>query len=148
MTKTSNDHRLLNDTFFEFELEVEYGQKKKIDKQISIDKLFDEIIILHKIIQEANFIITNSKKDEVIKHYRELTNSSESSAFLNGRQPISFELQYISDVVPNKYAVTDKADGERYFMVIYKKHCYLISTNLNVKDTGIELKSGEYDNTI
>ena len=148
MTKTSNDHRILNDTYFEFELEVEYGQKQKIDKLLNIDKLFDEIILLNKIIQEANFIITNTKKEEILKHYRNLTNSSESSAFLNGRQPISFELQYISDVVPNKYAVTDKADGDRYFMIIHNKHCYLISTNLNVKDTGIELKTNEYDNTI
>lgn len=148
MTKTSKNHKKLNDTFPEFELEVEYGQNKKTDRQYPLDKIFDEVILLHKIIQQSNFIISNSKSDEIIKFYKEITNTPESSNFLNGRQPISFELQYIPDKVPNKYAVTDKADGERNFMIIYNKKCYLISTNLNVRDTGIELKTNEYDKSV
>jgi SAM-dependent methyltransferase len=148
MTKTTRDYNMLNNMYSEFELEVEYNQKKKISNQISIDKMFDEVSMLHKIIQQSNFIIDIVKSEEVIKYYKSITNTSPTSTFLNARQPISFELQYISDMVPNKYAVTDKADGDRFFMVIYNKHCYMISTNLNVKDTGIELKTNEYDSTI
>ena len=33
-------------------------------------------------------------------------------------------------------------------MVIYKGRCYFISTNLNVKDSGIDLKTTDYDATI
>jgi len=151
LTKTTKNHKNLNDTFPEFELEVEYGLKpsaKKQEKQYPLEKLFDEVMLLHKIIQQSNFIISNTKTEEVIKFYKEITNTPNSSNFLNARQPISFELQYISDMVPNKYTVTDKADGERNFMIIYNKHCYTISTNLNVRDTGIELKSSDYDRTV
>lgn len=43
------------------------------------------------------------------------------------------------DALPNKYAVTDKADGDRGFLIIYNGRCFLISTNLVVKDLGIEV---------
>jgi SAM-dependent methyltransferase len=148
MTKTTKDYKSLNNIFPEFELEVEYNCKKKSSSQNVLDKIYDEVSMLHKIIQQSNFIIDTHKSDEVISFYKTLTNTSNTSTFLNARQPISFELQYISDMVPNRYAITDKADGDRFFMVIYNKHCYLISTNLNVKDTGIELKTSEYDSTI
>ena len=148
MTKTTKDYNLLNNMFPEFELEVEYNCKKKSNSQNALDKMYDEVSMLHKIIQQSNFIIDKNKSEEVIKFYKTLTNTALSSTFLNGRQPISFELQYISDMVPNKYAVTDKADGDRFFMIIMNKHCYLISTNLNVKDTGIDLKTSEYDSSI
>lgn len=51
------------------------------------------------------------------------------------------------DYLPNKYAVTDKADGLRNFMVIHETRCYLISTNLIVKDTGIDVDT-KFNNTI
>ena len=148
MAKTTKNYKLLNDMYPEFELEVEYMCKKKVSKQADFQIMLDEISLLHKIIQQSNFIIDNKKIDDVVNYYKALTNTPKSSTFLNARQPISFELQYISDTVPNKYTVTDKADGDRYFMIIYNKHCYYISTNLNVKDSGIELKTNEYDGTI
>ncbi len=147
MTKTTKSYNLLNDTYSEFELEVEYGMKKK-GKQSDISIMLQEVTVLHKIIQQSNFIINNTKVDEVVEYYKTITNTPTASTFLNARQPISFELQYIADTVPNKYAVTDKADGDRYFMVIYKGRCYFISTNLNVKDSGIDLKTKDYDATI
>jgi 2-polyprenyl-3-methyl-5-hydroxy-6-metoxy-1,4-benzoquinol methylase len=145
-TKTTRNYKDLNNTYSEFELEVEYGKTGK--NTIPLTEIYKEVSILHKIIQQSNFIITNSKSEEVIKYYKKITNSPESSTFLNARQPISFELQYLSETVPNKYAVTDKADGERYFLVIFNGRCYYISTNLNVKDSGIDLKTKDYDATI
>ncbi len=147
MTKTTKNYKNLNDTYPEFELEVEYGYNKK-GKQSDMDLILKEVTILHKIIQQSNFVISNKKAEEVIQFYKSITNTPASSTFLNARQPISFELQYIADTIPNKYCVTDKADGDRYFLVIYNKHCYFISTNLNVKDSGIELKTSDYDATI
>jgi hypothetical protein len=131
MTKTTKTYNALNNTYSEFELEVEYGLKKK-GKQSDLSIMLQEVTMLHKIIQQSNFIINNSKIDEVVQYYKAITNTAASSTFLNARQPISFELQYIADTVPNKYAVTDKADGDRYFMVIYNGRCFFISTNLNV----------------
>lgn len=146
-TKTARNYKNLNSTVPEYELEVEYGLTKK-DKKKDIKDIYKEVSILYKIIQQSNFIIDNNKSEEVIKYYKLITNTSTSSTFLNARQPISFELQYLSETIPNKYAVTDKADGDRYFMIVYKRHCYFISTNLSVKDSGIELKTDDYDATI
>jgi SAM-dependent methyltransferase len=69
---------------------------------------------------------------------------------LDGRKPQSLEIQHVVDYIPNKYAVTDKADGERYFLIIYDNNVYLISDNLHVKNTGIILNKSEskYNNTI
>ncbi len=145
-TKTTRNYKSMNDTHQEFELEVEYGINKK--NTLDISEIYKEVSILHKIIQQSNYIITNTKAEEVIKYYKNISNTPDNSTFLNARQPISFELQYLSETVPNKYAVTDKADGERYFMVIYNGRCYYISTNLNVKDSGIDLESNQYDATI
>lgn len=147
-TKTTKNYRDLNNTYSEFELEVEYGKTRTGKNSIPLSELYKEVSILHKIIQQSNFIITNSKSEEVIQYYKKISNTPENSKFLNARQPISFELQYLSETVPNKYAVTDKADGDRYFMIIYNGRCYYISTNLNVKDSGIDLKSKNYDATI
>lgn len=145
-TKTTKNFKNLNNTYSEFELEVEYGKTGK--STIPLEEIYKEITILHKIIQQSNYIITNSKSNEVIQYYKKISNASMNSTFLNARQPISFELQYLSETVPNKYAVTDKADGDRYFMIIYDGKCYYISTNLNVKDSGIDLKTKDYDATI
>jgi hypothetical protein len=70
MTKTTRDYNMLNNMYSEFELEVEYNQKKKTTNQISIDKMFDEVSMLHKIIQQSNFIIDSIKSEEVIKYYK------------------------------------------------------------------------------
>jgi len=148
-TKTTKNYKDLNNTYSEFELEVEYGKTtNEKTKSNVLNEIYKEVSILHKIIQQSNYIITNSKSEEVVQYYKKISNTPESSTFLNARQPISFELQYLSETVPNKYAVTDKADGDRYFMVIYNGRCYYISTNLNVKDSGIDLKTKDYDATI
>jgi hypothetical protein len=147
MTKTTRNYKQLNHIYPEFELEVEYG-RKKMGSQLDIEQIFNEVLILHKIIQQSNHIITNSKTQEVLKYYRELTSTPQSLNFLNARQPISLEIQYLVDKIPNRYAVTDKADGDRYFMIIYNKHCYFISTNLVVKDSGIDLKDDKCNGTL
>jgi hypothetical protein len=147
MTKTTRDYKNLNDIYPEFELEIEYG-RNKMGSQLDLNEIFNEVMILHKIIQQSNHVITNSKTTEVLKFYRELTSTPETLPFLNARQPISLEIQYLVDKVPNRYAITDKADGDRYFMIIMNKHCYFISTNLVVKDSGIDLKDDKCNGTL
>ena len=45
------------------------------------------------------------------------------------------------DNLPNKYSVTDKADGDRGFLLIYDRRCFFISTNLIVRDMGLDVDS-------
>jgi hypothetical protein len=150
VTKTTKKYSSLNSTVPNYELEIEYGlnDSKIKPTQDSFDKIIQETIILHKIIQQSNFIITKSKSDEILKYYKNIANVSETSNFLDARQSISLEIQYATDILPNRYAVTDKADGERYFLIIMNKHVYFISNNLTVKDSGIDLKDSNYDGTI
>ena len=83
----------------------------------------------------------------VIDKYQDILAVAKSRTNLYGRQPISLEIQHVVDSLPNRYAVTDKADGDRYFLIVSDTRCYLISTNLIVKDTGINVNK-KYDKTI
>ena len=148
MIKTAPNYRQLNDTYSTFELELEYQNKSGKPSKQTLEMLLSESIMFHKIIQQSNFLITKTVQDNVISFYKNIANVSEQTTFLEARQSISLEIQYLTETLPNKYAVTDKADGDRYFLIVFNKHVYLISINLNVKDTGIELKSSDYDGTI
>jgi hypothetical protein len=150
LAKTTKRYSSINNTVPSYELEIEYGLKddKSKPSSASFDTMMNESLILHKIIQQSNFIITTSKTKDVIKYYKNIANVNEGSTFLDARQSVSLEIQYATDILPNKYAVTDKADGDRYFLVVMNRHVYFISTNLNVKDSGIELKNDDYNGTI
>jgi SAM-dependent methyltransferase len=150
VTKTAKRYSSLNSTIPIYELELEYGLNDSKIKPMrdTFDTMMQESMILHKIIQQSQFVITKSKTDEVLKYYKNIANVNESSNFLDARQPISLEIQYTTDILPNRYAVTDKADGDRYFLIIMNKHVYFISTNLIVKDSGIVLNDSKYDGTI
>jgi SAM-dependent methyltransferase len=148
-TKTTNNYKMLNSTVPEYELEIEYGIYKndvKPDKK-HFDMILNECAILFKIIQQSNFIITKNISNLVLTHYKNLCNIDEAATFLDTRQSVSLQIQNLEQI-PDKYAITDKADGDRYFMIIMNKHVYFINTNLIVKDSGIELKTNKYDNTI
>ncbi len=150
-TKTTNNIKKLNTTYSNYELEIEYGiiDPKKAKKD-SLDKIYETAESLLKLIQQSNFIITNTMSGNVIEYYRELMGINESINNLVARQPVSLEIQHVTEIMPNRYAVTDKADGDRYFLIIYKGGVYLISNNLNVRDTGIMLdkKNEKYNGTV
>ena len=147
-TKTNRSYAKLNQTVTNYELEIEYGLKKGKPSKKAFEIMINEIILLHKIIQQSNFIMTKTKEKEVVDYYKSVANVNEKATYLDSRQPISLEIQHLIDTLPDKYAVTDKADGERYFLIIMKNHCYFISGNLNVRDSGIELKNDNYDGSI
>jgi SAM-dependent methyltransferase len=150
-TKTTKDIHKLNTTVSNYELEIEYGatNAKAVNKS-HLNTLYSTAESLLKLIQQSQFIIGSTQSAKVIQYYKDMTNADGNISNLVARQPVSLEIQHTTEYLPDKYAVTDKADGDRYFLIIYNSCVYLISTNLIVKDTGIVLdkKLEKYNGTI
>jgi hypothetical protein len=142
--RTANLINKIDSSLFHYEIEIECEIK---DKSKFITQLFEIIEFIIKCIQGSNYIITKSTSKMVIDKYQDILAVAKSRTNLYGRQPISLEIQHVVDSLPNRYAVTDKADGDRYFLIVSDTRCYLISTNLIVKDTGINVNK-KYDKTI
>ena len=67
------------------------------------------------------------EKEIIDKYIKTLYGTSfEGANILYSMQPISAEVQHIVDNIPNKYSATDKADGEKCQLYVYKDECYLI----------------------
>lgn len=135
------------------ELEIELGLKNDKVKPSSkfLTEMIQEINILLKILQQSNFIITRTKSNEVLNEYARILGVDLSKATaLDERRAQSLEIQHVTEILPNKFAPTDKADGERYFLVILNGKVFLISHNLVPKDTGIVLSSklNEFNDTV
>jgi len=129
-----------------YEIEIDYSG---VDTSMKIlDKFLEETEKIKKVINGSDIILTNDNEEHIIEKYKILTygNSNETTNVLYSSQPVSAEVQHIVDNIPNKYSVTDKADGDKYQLFIYDGSCYLISNNLNVKK--LEQKVKNMDNTI
>lgn len=149
--KMANNINNIENMVSSYELEIDLSSKiKNLDKK-HLETIYKEVNILQKIIQQSNYIISSSLQSEVIANYVNLMGiHKEVVTSLEGRQPVSLEIQHVVDQLPNKYCVTDKADGERYVLAIYKNAVFLISNLLNVKSTGIILTDSnkKYNNSI
>jgi hypothetical protein len=130
------------------EIEIDYTSSKSSNAHL--EKIFIEVSTLLKIFQQSNFIISDTETKLVLDKYNIVLGIDKKMTNLDGRRSQSLEVQHVVDKLPNRYAVTDKADGERYFLVIFDLKVYLISYNLEVKYTGHKLadKLSKYNNTI
>jgi hypothetical protein len=146
-TKTTKNINKLENTNPRYELEIELMAEKKNDKYL--DEIIKEINILLKIIQQTNYIISKIESTEILNEYARILNLDMTRAkTLDERRAVSLEVQHVTEILPNKYAPTDKADGERYFLIIIKQEIYLISHNLAVKKTGLKINKKEYNDSI
>lgn len=125
-----------------YELEAEV-----INTKINPDTLFEEIVSVLKIVQDTQVPIGKNESQIVVQKYQSLLGLKPSS-HLDSRNVISIESQHIVKFIPNKYAITDKADGERYFLFSIEEGIYLISTNLVVKKIDVEVKNKKFYNMI
>lgn len=137
-------------------------KQKDIDPQVYLDELkekllkllYEHFMFLSKIIYDTNIIVPLSKKNLVIQKYKQLT-GSKYFKFM-GPQPVTLSKECLSKTSPKSilmnYAVTEKADGDRYEMIVFNNHGYLINSKENVIDVGkdfphlngIWLFDGEY----
>lgn len=149
--KSSTDLDTIDRKRSQYELEIEFFNKTGNVKNIK--SIFDTVMstydTLLKVIQRSNYIITKSHRDAVLNEYKKLLGVVDKTIYnIDGRQPVSLEIQHAVETLSNRYAAVDKADGDRCFVIVCFGHVYLISQNLNVKDTGIALKNSEYDGTL
>lgn len=142
--RTNNKINNIQKSKYKYEIEVECDIK---NKSKVIEETFHICEFILKSVQGTNYIVTKSTSNKILTKYKEILNVNPNKVGLYGRQPISLELQHLIDLLPNKYAVSDKADGERHFMIVYETRCYFISNNLIVKDSGINIDA-KYNNSI
>ena len=135
LVKSSNKALYINKGRESYELEVEIVFKKDIKNLENkyITMFFNEIVYLIKIIQMTDEIISVNESEAVLSKLKQLTKAPDNMNNLPGVQTTSAELIHVIDTIPNEYSVTDKADGERHFLMVLNKNIYLISNNLVVK---------------
>lgn len=146
VVKTSNSINTIHNGNVSYELEIDYSTSKK-SNEASFKKIIDEIVKIKQVLEETSELSEKSETEKVKKNYLELVygkNTSETSIYT--MQPISAKVQNIVDKIPNKYSVTDKADGVKYTLFVDKGNMYLLSTNLDIKKISNTIKG--YDNTI
>lgn len=149
--KMSNHLNNVKNGISTYELEIELASTGDNLPKSHLVVLYKNITLLLKVIQDSNFIIKKSLQKDVLNNYANLLGENASHLTkLIGRQPESLEIQHSIDILPNKYAVTDKADGDRYALIVYNGVVFLISKLLHVKNTGIilEKKLEVYNDTL
>ena len=140
--KFSNNPDKLHDVNKQFEIELEYIKGKDKLNDAILTKIIDEINIIKKIFEKSNIIINKNDANIVVNNYIKLLfNSNNNITNLYSMKPISTEVQHIVDKLPNKYSITDKADGEYYQLYVDNDIVYLISNNLIVKKTNYTVKN-------
>ena len=150
-THTTKNIKRIDNIAPNYELEIEYMNKSKPKNDDDLNNMLKYTEILLKVIQQSNTIISTIEKANVLKEYAKILSLDYNKLQnLNGRKPESLEIQYVTENLPNRYAVTDKADGERNFLIIVNRAVYFINTGLHVKDTGIRLdkKLDKYNGSI
>ena len=143
--KTATNPNDLSNAQKSYELEIDF-MGKPTDKILTM--LLKETESLKQVLEGTNELITKDERKNIIEQYKKLTYGTiaETNTNLYSMQPISAEVQHVVDKIPNRYSVTDKADGEKYQMLILNECIYLISNNLNVKKINKKIKN--LDNTI
>ena len=121
-----------------YELEIELLNNNINDK--TDKELNTYITLLLKIIQQSNYIITKQDINNVITTYKKLFNKSNDEILkrIDSMNVLSLEIKHL-DIIENKYAITDKADGEHSFLITTNNKIYIISQYFHIKDIGITI---------
>lgn len=133
IVKTSNDVNKIIFSPKSYEMEIDYS-----DKNTNADKLktiLKEVENIKKVMIESDNLVKKKDEENINISYKNLVYGSNNLNFNNlySMHPVSVEVQHIIDFIPNKYAVSDKSDGDKYVMFIDDDTVYFISNNLNVK---------------
>lgn len=147
-------------SYEKYEIEMEINNRKVSVEEIQ-KNLFIYMNTLLMIYQDNNIIIKNNTEEIVIADYTKLVgiankNTRNMSQLFIVANPITLDRKNLLETYqPNilsNYAITLKADGERYLLYANGKgEMYLIDSSMHVKDSGIRdelytetLIEGEY----
>lgn len=138
-----------------YELELELNKKKENANAKYLQTYLDELKTLINVVQQSNFILDEPTKINVLNQYEKLISLNKDITYkqtiretIASMQVYSLEIQHVTDRVPNKYACTDKADGEHCFCQIFQRRIFIIYSLMHVVDTGVILEGDDYNNTI
>ncbi len=108
-----------NNVQYEIEFEIKEHNYESVMKLVSY---------ILSVRQDNFFIINDNERKILFNEYRNLTNVP----FFVGVQPETLQKDQLSLLFKELYSVTDKADGERYFMYIDSRGCvYFLDSNLS-----------------
>lgn len=125
------------------EKSIKWGPKggntiDKISKEI-YNILEKHVIYLSKVVYDTEKILSYKLKEDIIKQYKRLTKQRGNYFNFIGPQPVTLKKEDLNSSNPNSiimdYAVTEKADGERYELFVHNNHGYLINAKENIIDT-------------
>jgi len=148
-TKQVNNINDIMKAINRYELEMDLSVFNKFDVSKIVKKMNEFVENIYKNLNTSNNIITTQEQKIVLDKYKELVYGDKENLNkdLAGMQVMSLEIQYLVDQVASKYCITDKADGERYFLFINEGIVYLISNTLHVIKTD-HIVDKKYDNTL
>jgi len=139
ITEVYNESWDSGNTVSEFKPNVTSKLLEEIQSRFN-DTVFDLLCQ----IQQTKVILSKSTTEQIVKDYAKLTGQAKRKrpAFM-APQPVTLTMFHLDSQNPihilNEYAVTEKADGQRYLLYIHKsKRGYLLDTKLGVIDTGCE----------
>lgn len=117
-----------------FELEIEI-LKNNYENELN---LFVNRFL--KLIQYSNTLITLREINEINIFYNNLFNkpSDTINNRIDSMNVLSLGIKNL-DNIENKYAITDKADGEHSFLIVYNENIYLITQYFHIKKVGLKV---------
>lgn len=145
-TKSANAFNIKESNLFkqncEYEIEIEYiGELKNSDEIFT--HLMNNIGIILKLYQNNNYILSKSEYDLTKEYYTSITKTPKfiaANAVTLHQKNLVNNKKFIN--IHNNYAVTYKADGERYLGIVNTdSKLFLINNNYNILKTDIVNKN-------
>jgi hypothetical protein len=133
LTRVTEHNLEYNKKNIKYEVEFEINQNSDINSVDSINNILQYIL---QVKYDNYYIISNTEKQAVLDEYRKLVKQN----YFVGAQPETLQRENLNIFYNDAYSVTQKVDGERFFMFITSNSdIYLLDSNLKVLKT--QLKS-------
>jgi len=129
-----------------YEIEIEFiGKDEKTTNDEIAKKLLYYSEIILKILQNSDILISNNHVNILKKNYQSIIKSNNTDYFI-AASPVTIHRENLfktdeSKNILNRYAITLKADGERYLLMVNKDgKIYIFNNAFKFIDTGYEDK--------